>query len=284
MADLPEGAMRAWRDDVYVGAHPMRKPQTDTTVLWESVHRMDGMRYADVAWLWRGKGGWLVSTVRALGRVGKEPMAVPYLDSLFREFGSDLSVPPAKRVVYVDFGQSRTNGCLKLLTDGKGRLVIATFSPDRKNYAANEPDKVYAVIKTLLNNLGAKTSVPAAQSSFEQVDLRPLANCCSWRKPGAEKLWIRSGDVDYRYFPVNRCGWSLVARNFCPVEEFPSTPLCYDGAWDCPPAERDPNLWKNPRAFVYHWFLENPEPDKPIDAITLTDACRLGLFAITIEK
>jgi hypothetical protein len=254
-----------------------------------------------------------------------------------------------------------------------GAVVVATFSLSRKDYGGDHPDKVYRTIKTLLNNMGARTSKAAMPSEFEFVDLKPLANVASWRKPGAEKLaftWSKTM-VDYRFFPVNKCGWSVTAQNFCPAEEFPTVPLSYDGiyfqfinpetnggkdllfnrlekdgpvviklpkpvkakklhflgfgmwskgadvwfgdqkapvkivggdhvalwanngdntkrgkkvfsgVWDVPHAERG-EKYAPGKAFVYHWSLENPEPNKPIDKITL--GYGLAYFAITIEK
>ena len=260
-------------------------------------------------------------------------------------------------------------------SEKSGAVVFAAFSLSKKDYGGDHPDKVYMTIKTLLNNMGARTSKAVMPSEFEFVDLKSYANACSWPKPGAEKLFFgwEKNMVDYRFFPVNKCGWSFTAQNFCPAEEFPSVPLCYDGVyfqfvnpeanggkdllfhrkqkdgpvviklprpvkakklhflgfgmwpkdakidvtfgdqktpvkivggdhvgnwannwddtkrgkkvyngvWDVPHSERG-EKYAPGKAFVYHWFIENPEPEKPIDKLTLGPG--LGYFAITIEK
>ena len=562
MKDIPEEAMRLWAPDGFVGAVAFPKPKTDARVLWESVHG-GGMQWAEIAWFWRGKGGWLVSCVPATERLGVEPVAPHVLASLFRELVAENVVAPQRKTVLVDFGPNPADGTnavrhvaelfaqqgamfeqinygadgvralpgtddavfvvdakgtnlsakakafvqktaakggrvlildmgkdedpewlkylgvswekplpklmapipwnpsqtnevdqsrrffthignsgaiaginnedlfwwkpdqmwsyyryklvgryptflwqkmagepvsayfesadkgTRILTEpgaiamktvkgglfGKnGAVVVATFSLSRKDYGGDHPDKVYRTIKTLLNNMGARTSKAATPSEFEFVDLKPLANVASWRKPGAEKLaftWSKTM-VDYRFFPVNKCGWSVTAQNFCPAEEFPTVPLSYDGiyfqfinpetnggkdllfnrlekdgsvviklpkpvkakklhflgfgvwsrgadvwfgdqkapvkivvgdhvgnwannwgvntkrgkqvfsgVWDVPHAERG-EKYAPGKAFVYHWSLENPEPNKPIDKITL--GYGLAYFAITIEK
>ncbi len=571
MRVIPEEAMRLWAPDGYVGAMAFPKPKEDARVLWESVHA-GGMQWADVAWFWRGKGGWLVSCVPATERLGVEPVAPHFLQALFDELVAKNVAAPTRKAVLVDFDAARgasgaptenlqgdgslrepldvrslftqqgagfaqakfggvlpktedavfvvdakgtnlsakakafvqktaENGgrvlvldmgkdedpawlnflgitwekprpklmahvpwepssapdkevdqsrrffthvgnagaiaglnnedlfwwkadkmwayyrywvagfyptflwhkivgepvnayfesadgqtrvltepgaiAMKTVKDGSsgksGAVIFATFSLSKKDYGGNHPDKVYMTIKTLLNNMGARTSKAAMPSEFEFVDLKPYANVASWRKPGAEKLaftWEKSM-VDYRFFPVNKCGWSFTAQNFCPAEEFPSVPLCYDGVyfqfvnpdvnggkdllfhrqekegpvviklpksvkvkklhflgfgmwpkcadvwfgdqktpvkivggdhvgnwannwdgtkrgkkvyngvWDVPHAERG-EKYATGKAFVYHWFIENPEPDMPIDKLTLGPG--LGYFSITIEK
>ena len=562
MRVIPEEAMRLWAPDGYVGAMAFPKPKEDARVLWESVHA-GGMQWADVAWFWRGKGGWLVSCVPATERLGVEPVAPHFLQALFDELVAKNVAAPTRKAVLVDFGPNPTDGTnsvrhvaelftqqraafeqvkfggalpkiddsvyvvdakgtnlpaqakafvqktaenggrVLILDMGKdedpawleylgvswekplpklmapipwnpsrtkevdqsrrfftrigntgtmaglnnedlfwwkpdqmwgywrwrcagfypslflddkkphfmsepvsayfesaddqtrvltqpgaiamktvkggaseksGAVVFAAFSLSKKDYGGDHPDKVYMTIKTLLNNMGARTSKAAMPSEFEFVDLKPYANVASWRKPSAESLCFvpkKGNDVDYRFFPVNKCGWSFTAQNFCPAEEFPSVPLCYDGVyfqfvnpdvnggkdllfhrqekegpvviklpksvkvkklhflgfgmwpkcadvwfgdqktpvkivggdhvgnwannwdgtkrgkkvyngvWDVPHAERG-EKYATGKAFVYHWFIENPEPEKPIDKLTLGPG--LGYFAITIEK
>ncbi|MGI6495452.1 MAG: sugar-binding domain-containing protein [Kiritimatiellia bacterium] len=544
MTEIPDAAMRLWAPEGYVGDHVFQKPVEDARVLWESVHE-GGMRWAEVAWFWRGKGGWLVSTLPALARLGVEPVAGHVLQSLFNELVAANAAAPSRQALLVDFngpgavdalfkkhdayyrtvsvsnalaetapaqavwivdakGQalpsgvkafvtnvviqggtavvldmaretdaewlgflgitwepplptvmapipwqpSKTNevdtsrhffthvgnagpiaginnedlfwwlpeqmwvyyrfplanghptflwnkragepvsayfesadaatriltapGAIGCRTIGQGKVLFATFGIDKKGYGGDHPEKVYMTVKTLVNNAGAPLSKVLTPAAFEFVDLAPVATAASWRKPGAEKLAFVPSGVDFRYFPVNRCGWSFTAQNFCPVEPLPAVPLSfngvyfrfidpdqndgkdllymekgldrvtlklprkmkvsrvhflgfskwanggevffgdqekpvpivirdhvanwadnwdavksgvkvYDGIWDIPTADRAEG-YKPGKAFVYHWFLDNPEPGVPIDHIDLGNATHIGLFAVTLEE
>jgi len=113
---------------------------------------------------------------------------------------------------------------------GRGLVVFSTVSLSDKDYGAAHLDKVYSVIRSMLNNVGCATRQMTDPARFTPLDLTALVNAASWRRPGFKG--VCSGDVeggDYRYFPVNQCGWSLASNNYCPVDEFPKVPLNYDG-------------------------------------------------------
>lgn len=398
MRDIPEAAMCLWEPHGYMGRRPFPKPCTmDARVLWESVHWPGGLQWSDVAWLWRGKGGWLISTIPALERLDVEPVAVHFLRALFEELTNPGANVPWRKAVLVDFagvdneGESdagrlfvqqganvirirpprdltkldmrgtvwvvdakgsnltgvaksfikavyrkkgtvllldmakemdvdwlsflgitwedpipkvmvpnqwgqpseadtswrfftrkenrgvlaginnedlfwwdqndmyrywsyrfayrqyppfkwqgkpgepvsayfkSVDGGTTLLTEpgaigirhekGGGAVVFATFSLSKKGYGGDHPDKIYTVIRTVLNNLQAATTKAVEVSQFKFVDLSSLATI--------GPVWDNIMFGDYRYFPVNQCGWSVVANNFCPVEKFPTEPLCY---------------------------------------------------------
>ena len=554
MRDIPEVAMRTWAPDGLVGEMLFPKPKGDAKVLWEAVH-LGGQKWASTAWFWRGKGGWLVSTLPVLERAGVEPAATHVLRFLLGELADGMASVPKRALALVDFGGRRmdgtnvvadvktffdangfryrtltpaaaraerpgswvfvvdghgtnlttevkafvravgaakggkvlvldmgrdtdpewldylgiaweeapqkifvrlpwdlptapankevdqlhhwfvrkgnsgliagvnnedlfwwkdpgfksffdwrwaghnppikifvkvgepvrgyfraTAGGTRILTEpgaigvraDAGEVVFSTIAPTDKDFAANFPEKVSMTIRTLLNNMGAVAMPSADTAQYECLDLSELANVSAWRAPGAEKLCFAGGDArDFRYFPVNRCGWSTVANNFCPVEEFPDVPIAYDGVlfrfinparnggrdflfgkawtlklprkmkvgkvhflgagvnfvgpakvrfgesavttdivrgdhvghyadgfdsvkrgrkvyngiWDIPPAERkDAATFKAGRVFAYRWTIDNPDPDREIDRITVSDAQSLAIFAVTIEK
>ncbi len=406
MADIPEAAMRTWAPNGIVGSRPFPKPLTDSRVLWDSA-QAGGMGWTDVAWLWRGKGGWLVSTVPALARLDVEPVAAHVVRSLLDELATPNPRVPFRRTALVDFGvadgtnqttaaallarhdatvetvrppkshrdidakgtvylvdakgtnltaaakdfvkavyrrkgvalvldmaketdpewlsflgidwekplpkvmapipwnRSQTNevdtsrrfftrrdnagamagisnddlfwiddtqawahwrylisgtyptflwegkkgepvsayfksadSATRILTDpgavglrherGGGTVLFATFSLGKKGFGGDHADKVYRVIRTLVNNLGGVTSEVTSPARFDFADLSALANRGS--------VWGgRSGydlcQGDFRYFPVNREGWSPAVRNYCPKEDFPQIPLCYNNVY-----------------------------------------------------
>ena len=550
MADLPEAAMRTWAPNGIVGSRPFPKPLTDSRVLWDVAHS-GGMGWTDVAWLWRGKGGWLISTIPALERVGVEPVAAHVVRSLLNELANPNPHVPFRRTALVDFGgtnqttaaalfaqynasidtitppknpknidakrtiylvdakgtnltaaakafvkavyqrkgvavvldmaketdadwlaflgiawekplpkvmapvpwnPSSTNevdtsrrfftrrnnaGAMagisnddlfwiddtrawehwrwlisgtyptflwqgkkgepvsayfesddpatRVLTDpgaigvrherGCGTVLFATFSLGKKGYGGDHAGKVYRVIRTLVNNLGGVTSETANRSAYSCVDLSSLANRPSvW----GDAVGFDLGSGDFRYFPVNQEGWSPAVQNYCPVDEFPHIPLCYNnvyfklidpaqnggkslllnrdrgnirytvklpkprkvkrlhflgfdmwkpdsalltfgaegqgikmspgvhyahmrgyhtalkagklawrGKWNLPAAKLEAAKVKPgsvPDVHIWQWAIDNPDPKKPIDSFTISNASGLGIFAVTIEE
>ena len=556
MTAIPEAAMRTWWPDGTLGRTTFRKPVAeDSRVLWDSAQG-DGVRWADVAWFWRGQGGWLVSTVPALERISVEPMAAHFVQALVDELVNPANRAPQRKIVLIedtastneeavatlfqqfeasfttmklprkplpveayaksifvidahggalssdqkafvrdayarrgivfliDMGKDEDaawldflgmawespkekimkprnpddpgsltevstarhffvrkgnsglmaginnedlflfdhgkmqrigNGWMGLeefpfivpwmkwtvgepvsayfessdpstavLTEpgaigmkhekGRGLVVFSTVSLTNKEYGAANLDKIYTVIRSMINNAGGATRHMTDPARFTPLDLTTLVNAASWRSPGFRG--VCAGNVeggDYRYFPVNQCGWSLASNNYCPVEEFPRVPLNYDGVffrfvdpsandgrnilysvdghptyevklprkmkvrklhflgfsvwfkgpafvsigphekkipmekgvhfdnyrnfggtlangklvysgdWDVSPSERTEKTARQ-KMCVFHWSIENPNPNEPIESITLSEMKKLGIFAITVEE
>ncbi len=555
MTSIPEATMRTWWPDGTLGRTTFRKPiAEDSRVLWDSAQG-DGVRWADVAWFWRGKGGWLISTVPALERIAVEPIAAHFVQALVDELVNPASRAPQRKVVLIentastnqeavatlfrqfeasfttmkvpqkplsktayaksvfvldahgaslsavqkafvrdayerrgsvfliDMGKDEDAAWLDFLgmawepskekvmklrnpdepgsltevstarhffvrkgnsglmaginnedlflfdhgkmqqigndwmglesypfivpwmkwtvgepvnayfvpskpttvvltepgaigmkhEKGRGLVVFSTVSLTNKDYGAANLDKIYTVVRAILNNAGCATRQMTDPAHFTPLDLTSLVNAASWRKPGFKGAC--SGDVeggDYRYFPVNQCGWSLASNNYCPVEEFPKVPLSYDGVsfkfvdpavaggrtilfssegnpsyevklprkmkvkkvhflgfsvwfkgpafvsfgaqekripmekgvhfdnyrnfggslangklvysgdWDVSPSERTAKTARQ-KMCVFHWSIENPNPNEPIESIMLSEMKKLGIFAITVE-
>lgn len=116
----------------------------------------------------------------------------------------------------------------------RGRILLSTL-----RFSAHAPSHLRLAsrhLRTLLNNLGAKTSTPEPIRDLAFLDIRSSLNRNLWNDPLYQlkdgsfepKGWFGT-DNDLRYFPVNQCGWSMVARNFCPKEAFPTQPLNLGG-------------------------------------------------------
>lgn len=441
MLEIPAEAMVCWKPKGYISKRPVAKPMQDAQVLWEAVHSGAGLQFADVLWLFRGRGAWLVSTVDAFARFGVEPMAEPFVNALFAELADPAVLVPGRKVVLVDLPPAQrktkpepveleigetdedddlpavkpdkrkasgpvvsaagalfakygilhetaadaaklgkpdakdtvyvidvrgaamgpeacrfvkaaagvrakvlvldynpdpaenaemnawfgielvptnpavmaeipwdpgkflevdescrvtcsksksgvmaginnedlcwwkkqnememrweiyglfpsfksmckenvidaarlsraTKPTTRALTEPGGIFetgagaVVCTFSLTNAMYVAANPEKAVRVVKTMLNNLGAATTRLVLPTQFTYVDMKPVAKFASWGRKGGDAKWpLGSGIADYRYFPVNRCGWSLEAHNYCPVAEFPKIPLPFDGVY-----------------------------------------------------
>ncbi len=116
----------------------------------------------------------------------------------------------------------------------KGKVVVTTLRFGA--FAASYSQQVARTLRTLLTNLGAETMTPERVHSYAFIDLRGVFNRGLWNDPVYQKAdgsfdpvgWF-GNENDMRYFPVNLCGWSLIARNFCPKEEFPTEPMNLGG-------------------------------------------------------
>ena len=63
--------------------------------------------------------------------------------------------------------------------------------------------------------------------------------------------------------------------------------LAWSGKWDLPPeklAAANVKPGSVPDVHVWQWAIDNPDPKKPIDSFTVSNASGLGIFAITIEE
>ncbi len=151
-----------------------------------------------------------------------------------------------------------------------GKIVMSTVRFIGLN---NEyPRKTPYVLRTLLNNLGAKTASPEPVYDYRFIDIAKVMNRNLWndtryQKPDGSfdpKGWFGS-ENDMRYFPVNLCGWSMAARNLCPKEAFPTEPLNLGG-----------KLFK----------LQDPETNKGFGCIVLEpgQSVRIPLGGITFRR
>ena len=110
-----------------------------------------------------------------------------------------------------------------------GRLVFSTWRTCGE-FARGKDERIARAIRGILNNLGAATSAASGPSAQEQLDISGAANGLHWADPKwGRKLWDFNLATDYRYFPVNLCGWSQASNNFCPIEDFPSYPFFFAG-------------------------------------------------------
>ncbi len=117
---------------------------------------------------------------------------------------------------------------------GKGRLLLSTLKIQQFRSKFERKTKYF--LRTLFNNLGAATAKPRSFHEYMQVDLSRSVNRNLWNNPKYQKKdgsfdpvgWFGTGN-DMRYFPVNLCGWSMEANNYCPVQPFPQDPVNYGG-------------------------------------------------------
>ncbi len=120
---------------------------------------------------------------------------------------------------------------------GKGRVIV--LSLDSSNFRGKYPQKFIRLYRQLLGNLGVRTSMATELSRFVTTAGVGGANRRLWDDPNIlrdkrikkEKLVpvLFGNGEDLRYFPVNQCGWSLKANNYCPVEPFPQEATFYGG-------------------------------------------------------
>ena len=117
---------------------------------------------------------------------------------------------------------------------GQGTLILSTirFRSFFGRYARRER----FVLRTLLNNLDCATSAAGKVYEEEPLDISKSFNRNLWRDPlyrKADGTWEPEAwfgdDNDFRYFPVNLCGWSTAANNFCPKGAFPKQPMLLAG-------------------------------------------------------
>jgi len=120
---------------------------------------------------------------------------------------------------------------------GKGRIVLTTL-PWRV-LSLKYPDRVTRIWRAFLNNSGARTAKVSDGHTLTPCEMGSCKGLL-WEDPDRDlrlKVWFDNGD-DMRYFPVNLCGWSVVAGNKCPVEPFPKGVLRFGGI---PFLLREPN-------------------------------------------
>lgn len=117
---------------------------------------------------------------------------------------------------------------------GKGTVYLSTlrFRPFFETYSR----RIGFVLRTILNNLGCRTSVSGKVYEPEFLDISSVLNRNLWNDPAYKQAdgtfdpvgWF-GGENDMRYFPVNLCGWSTMANNFCPKGTFPADPIDLGG-------------------------------------------------------
>ena len=146
MTDIPEQAMRLWAPDGIVGSRPFQKPlAVDSRVLWDMALG-NGMNWTDAAWVWRGKGGWLVSTVPALERLGVEPVAPHFIRSLLNELMAPNPHVPFRSTVLADFGgPSETNRTTAAALFAQYNASIDTITPPKNPKNIDAKRTIYLV-------------------------------------------------------------------------------------------------------------------------------------------
>ncbi len=85
MKDMDETWMRAWMPDHTLGDASYPKPQADTRILWDCGQK-EGLTNANIFWLDRGKGAWMLCQLPVLSRFALEPAAPHVLQSVIDEF------------------------------------------------------------------------------------------------------------------------------------------------------------------------------------------------------
>ncbi len=89
MKDMDETWMRAWMPDHTLGDASYPKPQADTRILWDCAQK-EGLSNANIFWLNRGKGAWMLCQLPVLSRFLVEPAAPHVLQAVIDEFTGDL--------------------------------------------------------------------------------------------------------------------------------------------------------------------------------------------------
>lgn len=132
-------------------------------------------------------------------------------------------------------------GAIAEVKHGNGTIYFSTLRI--RVFSEKFAHRVNFVLRTMLNNLGAKTSVPGKVYEYECVDLSAVMNRNLWSNPLYKKPdgtydpagWFDAPNAketeqnDMRYFPVNLCGWSTTANNYCPKGVFPTEPIDLGG-------------------------------------------------------
>ncbi len=186
-------------------------------------------------WLFWGEDSFLVSwsAWKALGS--------PYAPGMFKDVTMVMNGILAPRkdfngVILTDVP------ALAFVRVGKGMVLVSTLKMNENLGKAG--DKITKLIRALLNNMGVRTSRRRAKIDWLTVDFAAQMTHALWPNPEyknekgqVEPTPIFAGMSDLRYFPVNNCGWSLQAGNYCPVEEFPDVPLNFQ---DVPFRLQDP--------------------------------------------
>ena len=118
---------------------------------------------------------------------------------------------------------------MAVVPNGEGWIVFS--SAKLAEHEAQYPEKTHRVLRTLLVNAGASTSVPPDVKELVPVSIVGSFNRALWNDPLNQKPdgtfdpvgWF-GDENDMRYFPVNLCGWSVHSGNFCPKQFLPTVP------------------------------------------------------------
>ncbi len=214
--------------------------------------------------------------------------------------GSDYTVGMFKDVKMVMNGiiEPRDGFNGKILTDpsamalvrvGKGAVLFSTLKMN-ENLDKNGA-KIARIVRALLNNMNVATTRKAYENaSWLPVDFRKGMTHGLWDNPAYkdEKGRIKPpspffGERDLRYFPVNNCGWSLLANNYCPVEPFPEEPLLFN---DVPFKIQNPET--NDRRATIRLTDRNPlhvdlPPKTRIKRIHFLGGCQWGCKGVDLS-
>lgn len=120
-------------------------------------------------------------------------------------------------------------GVMAVVPNGEGWIVFS--SAKLVEHEQQYPDKAHRVLRTLLVNAGASTSVPPPVKELTPVSIVGSFNRALWNDPLNRRAdgtydpvgWF-GDENDMRYFPVNLCGWSVHSGNFCPKQFLPTVP------------------------------------------------------------
>ena len=153
-------------------------------------------------------------------------MRVPHDTSLVTSELVALSHGPAKVLT--------EPGAVAVVPWNKGRIVLSTLR--FRSFYERHTRRVSFVLRTILNNLGCHTSVAEKVYEPTPLDIHEAMNNNLWNDPKYRKDdgtfkpvgWFGT-ENDMRYFPVNLCGWSTTANNFCPKGVFPTEPVNLGG-------------------------------------------------------
>ena len=103
---------------------------------------------------------------------------------------------------------------------GKGRIILSALKLG--SIRTIRPQSFCDIWGRILGNLGVKTLLHETTATYRVAG-------CSAREPLMGEKALPGDGWDLRYFPVNRSGWSLEARNYCPVEQLPKEPIPFAG-------------------------------------------------------
>lgn len=134
--------------------------------------------------------------------------------------------------------------------------------------------------------LGAVASIAGGSELPRKItDETPAqkAERMAWWQNDRFGMWPKGADVWFgdQKTPVKIVGGDHVGNWANSWDGTKRGKKVFSCVWDVPHAERG-EKYAPGTAFVYHWFIENPKPDNPIDKLTLGPG--LAYFAITIEK
>ncbi len=158
MTDVVDDSLRVWRMDPAdttkhrdtnetLGTIAYRQPQEDSLILFDSGY-YKGVTHAQVLWLWRGKGGWLLNSTDAVMKFDCEPAAPSFVQALVDEVADAKPDRLTKEIFFDDpdaplaayLKKNNFTGVAKMKSKAKNYLLF--IDADGKPLTAKQIDRL----------------------------------------------------------------------------------------------------------------------------------------------